>query len=65
MALIFVQETELRKAQRGRVHTLTQRRTRYGDNGDGDSCDGGGDQRQEGASDDGDDPETRKGGRVR
>jgi hypothetical protein len=53
-----VQESEVKIAQSGRVHTLTRWWTRYGDNGGEDSVDGGGDQRQEVAGDGEDDLET-------
>ena len=59
MAMFFVQESEKENAQRGRVHTLTWRRNRYGDNGGEISIDGVGEQLQEGAGDDKDDPETK------
>ena len=59
MAFIFVQELELKISQRARARTITWRRTRYSNNGGEISVDGDGDQRQEGAGDDGDDPETK------
>ena len=61
MAMKFVQESELREAQRGEIHTLTWRRTCYGANGGEDSIDGGGDQREKVTGDDGDDSKTRGG----
>ena len=39
----FVQESELEKAQRGQIHTLTWRRTCYNGNGGENPVDGGGD----------------------
>ena len=57
--MIFVQESEKENAERGRVRTLTWRRTRYGDNGGEISVEGDGDQWQEDTGDDGDDPETK------
>lgn len=59
MTVIFVQELEKRNAQIGRVHTLTWRQTLYGENGREISVVGNGDQRQEDAGDDREDPETK------